>query len=294
MPINPKLKAQLEADTTMTDDYRTKLIATLEDAPPSVQNNWMSQSDYTRQVNEFKQQQTEWKGKADKFYDESKAAVEGFKSEAEKAKEAAAQAQARLAELEASGGGGGLPKVPDAIVNEIAGLKNLITSLESKFTGAVSKDDLNKAYQSAVGFIGEQVFEMNEISATHQERFGKRFTKSDQEKLIEYANKRSTELGHRISLDEAYNQMNSEDIKKLERTTIEKEVEEKLRTAHQIPGGGDGAAGGAPTERGPAQIRLEQEQNRRNGVTDASKIGYADWREAALAGANELVSEGKG
>lgn len=295
MPINPKLKAHLEG-MTMDDAYRTKMIAVLEDAPPDVQNLWMAQNDYTKQVNEFKTHQTEWKTKADEFYTKSNAAIEGYKTETQTAKDAMEQAKARIAELEAAGGGGGggLPRVPDeAITKEIAGLKTLLTGLESKLGNVVTKEALDQVYQQAVGFIGEQMVDLNEIAAEHQERFGKRFTKADQSELVDYANKKATELKHSVSLSEAYNMKFGDELEKQKVAKIEKEVEERLRTKNMIPGGGDGPAGGAPIERGPAQIRLEQENNRRNGVTDASKIGYSDWREAASAGANELVAEGK-
>lgn len=298
MPINPKLKAQLEADKTMTDDYRAKLIATLDDAPPSVQNNWMSQSDYTRQVNEFKETQTEWKTRADKFHSDTEKAVEAWKAEVASANTAVEQARARIAELEAggtgTGTGAGIPKVPDeAVIKELNGLKTLISSIEGKIGTAVTKEDLNGAYTSAVSFIGQQVFDMDEISARHQETFGVRFDKEKRAALIDFANKKSAELGHRVSLDDAYTMQMGDDLKKKEREKIEAEAIEKYKTHHSVPGGGDDVSGGAGNERGPAQIRLEQEQNRRAGVTDASKIGHATWQEAAAAAAQELVAEGK-
>ncbi len=288
MPINPKLKAQLEADKTMTDEYRTSLIATLEDAPPSVQNYWMSQDDYTRKTNEYKKQM-------DKFYADSTVAVEAYKTEAQKAQEASAAAAARIAELEAAGTSA-VPKVPgqdEAIAKELSGLKTLITDLDSKFGAVVTKEQLEQVYQQAVGFIGEQILDLNEISAQHQERFGKRFTKTEQGELVTFANQKATELKHPVSLDEAYKMKFGTELDKLKEQEIERRVEEKLKTAHTIPGGLDGAAGGSPVERGPAQIRIEQETNRRAGITDASKAGYATWQEAAAAGANELVAEGK-
>jgi hypothetical protein len=290
VPINPKLKAQFEAMTTMDPEYRAKLIATLDDAPADVQNLWMSQSDYTRTSNEYKQ-------KMDKFYADSTAAVEAYKSDAQKAQEAADAAKARIAELEA---GAGVPKVPgadEAVTRELAGLKTLLTGIEGKIGTVITKEELDKqlntAYQAAVQFIGETQFEIDEISAKHQETFGKRFDKTARTALIDFANKESVRLGHRVPLQDAYNMQMGEELKKQERAAIEKEIEEKYKTNHGIPGGSDGAAGGSPIERGPAQIRLEQEANRRAGITDASKVGYADWREAANAAASELVSEGK-
>lgn len=296
MPINPKLKAQLEADKTMTDDYRTKLIATLDDAPPSVQNNWMSQSDYTRQVNELKETQTEWKTRADKFHTDTEKAVDAWKAEVASANTAVEQAKARIAELELAGGGtgAGLPKVPDeAVLKELTGLKSLLTTLEGKIGTSVTKDDLNGAYTSAVSFIGQQVFDMDEISARHQEVFGVRFDKEKRAALIDFANKKSTELGHRVSLDDAYSLQMGDELKKKEREKIETEAIEKYKTNHSVPGGGDDVSGGASNERGPAQIRLEQEQNRRAGVTDVNKVGHATWQEAAAAAAQELEAEGK-
>jgi hypothetical protein len=287
------MKAIIEADKTMTPEYKASLIATFEDAPAEFQNGWMAQSDYTRQVNEFKNQQTDWKVKADRFYADSTAAVEAYKSDAQKAQEAADAAKARIAELEA---GAVVPKVPgadDAVVKELAGLKTLLGGLETKIGTTVTKEELNNLYQGAVGFIGEQMLDLNEIAAQHQERFGKRYTKAEQAELVTFANTKAVELKHPITLTEAYAMKHGEDLKKQERAQIEKEIEEKYKTNHSIPGAADGAAGGSPIERGPAQIRLEQEANRRAGVTDPSKAGYADWREAAAAGASELVAEGK-
>jgi hypothetical protein len=289
MPINPKLKTQFES-MTMDDAYRAKLIATIEDAPADVQNLWMAQNDFTQKSNKYKQEM-------DKFYADSTAAVEAYKSDAQKAQEAADAAKARIAELEA---GAGVPKVPgadDAVVRELAGLKTLLGGLETKIGTTITKEDLDKqlntAYQAAVQFIGETQFEIDEISAKHQETFGKRFDKVARTALIDFANKESVRLGHRVPLQDAYNMQMGEELKKQERAAIEREVEEKYKTNHGIPGGSDGAAGGSPIERGPAQLRIEQEANRRAGITDASKIGYSDWREAAAAGASELVAEGK-
>src|SRR5882672_9736040 len=108
MPINPKLKEHLEKQT-MDEGYRTRLLATLEDAPPDVQNLWMSQADYTRQVNQFKEEQKTWKATADKFYADSNVSIDGWKTELKKANDSITAAQARIAELEA---GGGAPRTP--------------------------------------------------------------------------------------------------------------------------------------------------------------------------------------
>lgn len=287
MPINPKLKQQFEA-MTMDEAYRTKLIATMEDAPADVQNLWMAQNDYTQKTNDYK-------GKMDKFYADSAAAVEIYKTDAQTAKDAADAAKARIAELEAAGNNG-LAKPPgsdEAVMREIGGLKTLLTGLEGKFGATVTKEELNNVYQSAVGFIGEQVLDLNEIAAQHQERFGKRYTKAEQSELVDYANKKAVELKHAVSLPEAYAMKHGVELEKQKEAEIERRLEEKYKTNHGIPGGGEGAAGGSPIERGPAQIRIEQESNRRAGITDPAKAGYADWREAAAAGANELVNEGK-
>lgn len=294
MPINPKLKTHFEA-MPMDDAYRAKLIATMEDAPADVQNLWMAQADYNRQTNEFKTSQTEWKVKADKFYADSTAAVEAYKTDAQTAKEAADAARARIAELEAAGGNGlqKPPGVDDAMMREIGGLKTLLTGLEGKIGSSVTKEELNNVYQSAVGFIGEQMVDLNEISAQHMERFNKRYTKEEQVALVKYANEKAAELKHPVSLTEAYAMKHGTELEKQKEAEIERRIEEKYKTNHGIPGGGDGAAGGAPIERGPAQIRIEQEANRRAGITDPTKAGYADWREAAAAGASELVNEGK-
>lgn len=285
MPINPKLKAQFEADTTMTPEYREKLLATLEDAPASVQSGWLAQADYSRQTQKYKAEMED-------FYSKSTIAVNQHQEVAKRAEEARVAAEARLAELEA----GGVPKIPGqefADAKEIAGLKTLIQGLDTKLTEFSTKADLNTAYQSAVGFIGEQMLTLNELAAQHAEKFGKRFTINDQKELVTFANTRAKELNRTVSLDEAYAMKHGDDIKKKETERLEAEITERIMTAHKIPGGVDGPVGGAPIDKGPAQIRMEQEANRRAGKTDAAAAGYQTWQEAAAAGANELVSEGK-
>ena len=103
MPINPKLKLQLES-MTMDDAYRAGLIAQLENAPAEVQNLWMSNNDYTRNANALKAEQQEWKKKADNFYDTSNASISGWKAEVAKVNDELAAAKAKLATLEGGGG----------------------------------------------------------------------------------------------------------------------------------------------------------------------------------------------
>lgn len=290
MPINPKLKAHLEQQT-MDEGYRTRLIATLEDAPPDVQNLWMSQADYTRQVNQFKETQNTWKVTADDFYTKSNASIEGWKAELKKANDSIATANARIAELEAGGGTPRTPAQEDAVAAEIKGLKNVITTLESKIGTGVTKEDLDKAYQSAVGFIGDQLISINEIGARHQEVFGKRMTKEDTNELIKFANEESARLGYRITLDDAYDRKHKDEIQKKHDDDVAKKAIEADRTTRQVPTGGEGGVGPGAPEQGPLQQRLGELRNREAGAKTGT--GYATWQEAAAAGADELVKEGK-
>jgi hypothetical protein len=299
MPINPKLKEIIDNRTDMTAEYKASLLAVMENATPDFQNGWIAQQDYTRQVNAFKAEQQEWKTKADKFYNESNAVIDGWKSEVTKANSAVAAAQARIAELEAGAGGtNGLPRTPtqdDAALKEISQLKTLIAGLESKLpqnviTADVLETKLNGAYQSAVGFIGEQVLTLSELAAKHQATFGERFDKAKQEQLITYANEQSTKLGHRISLDQAYDMQYAEQSRKKWETDKEKEITERVTSTLRVPGAAGSPAAGT-SELGPLQIRMRELDNQAAGKTDGA--GYRSWQEAAAAGADELVKEGK-
>lgn len=293
MPINPKLKEQLEK-TTMDDGYRQKLITMLDDAPADVQNLWMAREDYTRQVNAFNEEKKTWKATADKFYTDSNAAIDGWKAEVKKNTDALTAAQARITELE-NNGGLRTPGQEDAAVKEIAGLKTLITSLESKLsTGVITPEVLDQklqgAYQSAVGFLGDQILTINELAAKHQMTFGERFDKAKQEALITFANEQSTKLGHRLSLDQAYEMQYADQSRKKWEADKEKEITERVTSQNRIPGA-QGPAGPGVSDKGPLQIRLDEIKNQESGVKDGA--GYRTWQEAAAAGADELIKEGK-
>lgn len=288
MPINPKLKEHL-TQMKMDENYRQSLIATLEDAPGDVQNLWLGQAEVTRQLNELKTEKAAWKTKADEFYTKSETAIEAWKGEVQKANAAVAAAQARIAELEA---GGGPPKTAaeeDAVAKEIKALKDAVTSFESKMGKAVTEEQLNKAYQNAVGYIGDSFLDTIEISARHQEQFGKRMTKTEIGELIQFANEKSKALGHSITLEDAYGMKYGEDLKKKEHDAIAAKAIEEYKTRHELPTGA--APGGAPPlEKGPLQIRLDQERQLAAGKKEGY---YTDWREAAAAAGDELVKEGK-
>lgn len=294
MPINPKLKEQLEK-AQMDEAYRTKLIQTLEDAPADVQNLWMTREDYTRQVNAFKTEQTEWKTKADKFYSDSNAAIDSWKSEVKKAQDAVTAANARIAELE-SGSGFRTPGQDDAALKEIAGLKTLITQLEAKLpqnvvTTEVLNNELGKAYQSAVGFLGEQNIKLRAIEKRHESVFGANtFGEKETEELIVFANEQSQKEGRRVSLDDAYKMKYGTDLQKRHDEEVARKAVEADRSTRQVPVG-SGPAGPGVSEKGPLQIRLEELSNRDSGAKDGG--GYRDWKEAAAAAADELVKEGK-
>jgi hypothetical protein len=292
MPINPKLKEQLEK-TQMDEKYRANLIATLEDAPADVQNLWMSREDYTRQANALKAEKADWDVKNKDFYDKSNAAVTAWKDEVKKANDAVTAAQARIAELEAAGGSGRggerTPAEEDAVSKEIAKLSAGITGLQERLKSVVTPDELNKKWQDGIGFIGDQILTINEIQASHIEKFGKRMTKAEITELIKFTNDQAA-LGKNLDLSEAYTAKNADELKKLERAQWEKEWAEKHNTNQNVPGGGGPGGPGAPG-RGPLELRLEQERNRTSGGTGDK--GYATWQEAAAAAGQELVNEGK-
>lgn len=298
MPINPKLKEQL---TTMPMDekYRAELLATLDNAPADVQNLWMGQAEVTRQLNEIKTTQGDWKVKADKFYTDSNASIDGWKSEVTKANDALKAAQARITELEAGGGagagaGGGAPDA--GTLKEIAGLKTLIQQLETKLPqNVITEDKLNehlgRAYQSAVGFIGEQTIKIRAIEKRHEATFGANtFGEKETEELIKYANELSTAEGRRIGLEDAYTKKYGTELQKKHDDQVGAAAVESFKTTQGAPGGAGPAGPGAP-ERGPLQIRLDELANRDSGAKDG--VGFRDWREASAAAADELVKEGK-
>jgi hypothetical protein len=284
MPINPKLKEQLTkqiADAT----YRDKLIATLEDAPPEVQNNWMSQEDYTRQANELKTDKAKWLD----FHEKTKTAATDWEKQVKQANDAVAAAQARILELETTGGGTRTPEQDTAVMAEIKKLSEGIAAVQTKFGSMVTTDVLDKKYQDAVGFIGDQLLTINEIQAEHQEKFGKRLTKAQITELVAFTNEQA-QKGKVLTLDEAYKVKNADEIKKLEYAAWEKDYAEKHKTISEVPGAG-GPGGPGPAGKGPLEIRIEQDRVRATGGTGDK--GFTTWQEAAAAAGQELVNEGK-
>lgn len=290
MAINPKLKAQLDS-MTMDDAYRAKLVAALDDAPADVQNLWMAQQEFTRNINAHNEEKRAWKATADDFYTKSNTAVDAWKAEVKKATDTANALQARITELEAGGGTVRTPGQEDAAAAEIKGLRTLLGNIEAKLTGVVTKENLDGAYQSAVGFIGEQLLTLNELDAQHRDTFGKRLTKADNEAIIAHANEMSKKLGHQVSLEESYKDKFGTELKDKERETIRNEEAEKLKSG-QVPNGGTGGTSTGPggPGKGPLEIRLDQVRDMNAGKTNA---GFGTWQEAAAAAADELVKEGK-
>lgn len=290
MPINPKLKDQLTRQITDAG-YRDKLIATLEDAPPEVQNNWMSQEEYTREKNAFKQEQTTWKAAADKFYADSNVAIKGHEAEAQKARDLAAAAQARIAELEAGGGALKTPGQEDAIAKEVAALKTMISGLETKLSGVVTEDKLGQAYQNAVGFMGEQTLVLDDISAEYHALTGKRMTRAEKLELITHANELGAKKGIRVGLDEAFQSKYGADAEKKKIDAAVAAGIEQYKTTHELPGGGSpGPGGSAGPEKGPLEIRLAELRDLDAGKKDGIA---SSWQEASRQAADELVKEGK-
>jgi len=293
MPINDKLKTQLAA-MPMDEAYRAKLLETLEDAPPDIQNLWMAREDYTRQVNAFRAEQADWKAKADKFYDDSNTAIDGWKAEVKKFQDVATAAQTRITELEGVTAATPATAQPDpAVLKEITGLKTMMTALEAKLAEAgkdvVRTNDLEKAYANAVGFIGENVTYLREIERKHQDTFGQYFDREKVEDLFKFANDLSQKEGRRVSLDKAYDTKYGTELQKKHDEAVAAKAIEDYRSRQEIPTGQVAGGAGIP-DKGPLQIRLDQERQAQSGKKEGF---YGDWREAAAAAADELVKEGK-
>lgn len=296
MPINPKLKEHLEKNVQMDDKYRAGLIAMLDDAPADVQNLWMAQADYTRQVNAFKAEQVDWKKKADDYYDTSNKNIAAWQGEVKKAQDAATAAQARVTELEALRASGGTID-DNALSKEITRLNSAITDLNNgidaklaeKLKGFVTPDGLQQKYTDAVGFMGQWVLELEEIGATHQEMTGKRMTRAEKEELIKFTNDESQRLGHMITPTQAYDAKYKDDHQKLHDAKVAADAVAQYKSQNHLPTGDLNAGPGSP-ELGPMQMRLKQEREAQNGKKDGY---YSSWQEAAAAGGQELVNEGK-
>lgn len=290
MALNPKLREQIQKMSGMSDEYRENLMQTLEEAPPDLQNLWMSREEYTREKNAFKAEQADWKAKADDFYEKSNKNIAAWQKERDEAIAASRAAQARIAELEGGNGGVRTPAEEDAVAKEVRAMKETIAKLEERFTTVVTPDALEKAKREAAGYMGEQFLDIAETQARHLERTGKRLDKAAIAELVTFTNDKGKELGHPISLEEGYSLRFKEDIEKEREREIEKRVEERLKTQRSVPSA-SGPSGSAPAEMGPLQIRLREETNRANGAKDG--VGFRDWKEAAAAAADELVKEGK-
>lgn len=290
MPINPKLKAQLEK-TISDEGYRTRLIETLEDAPPDVQNLWMSKEEYTRDKNAFNEEKKKHEGEMKKFYDESKLAVTGWEAEATKHRTAFEQAQARLAELEKAGA----PSADAGTNTEIAGLKTLMnelkTSFDTRLKDVVNQAGLDAAAKQYVGWTADQVFRMDEVAAQFQETFGRRMTYADKDELIRYNNELASK-GTMLNLEEAFAKKNGEKLEENKKKQWEVEYEKTHKSLQPPTGGSGGAPGPSGGEKGPLQIRLDQLQREANGDKTGPRI-YKDWKEASAAAADDLVKQGK-
>lgn len=289
MPINPKLKEQLTRQIS-DEAYRNKLIATLEDAPAEVQNNWMAADDYTRQVNAFKTEQAAWKTKADQYYTDTTAKVQEWERSVQTATTELANAKARIAELETGGGHTRTPAEEDAVAKEVKALQTTIADLNTKLANVVTPDKLSAAYQDAVGFLGDQMLTISELQAKHQETFGKRLDKTQIGELITFANEQTKAKGHQVTLEEAYDMKNKAEMQRLHDERVANEAIEKFKSTNHVPTGA-GPGGPGPVGKGPLEVRLDQERVRAAGG-DGDK-GFATWQEAAAAAGQELVKEGK-
>lgn len=291
MPINPKLKKQLETEIKMDDAYRARLLEALEDAPADVQNLWMGQSEVTRRLNEIKAEQEDWAKKNDKFYKDSNLAIEQWKTQVTTAETEAAAARARVAELEAGGGTLKTPAEEDATAKELKEMRAILATVTGKLEKVVTPDGLNSAYKDAVGFMGEQSIKLRKIEKLHEQTFGEDFGEEKTLELIKFANEKSAEEGRRIPLDRAYEMQMADAIKKKHDEQVAAKAIEEYKSRTETPGSASPSGGTGPVGRGPLEIRLAQERERAAG--GAGDKGYATWQEAAAEGGRELVKEGK-
>ena len=298
MPINPKLKAIIDANPNMSADYKANLIETLGNADPDFQNGWMANADYTRNTNAWKTEKDKFTAEMTDFYTKSKTALsqwEAKAADADKYKTAADQAAARIAELEA--GGIRTPGAEDAAQKEIAGLKSLLTNLQTtidtKLANVATDEKLTEQGKAWAGYIGNQILTLDETASRHQEITGKRMTLAEKHALIEHANKMSAADGGRpVGLDKAYEDMNKDTIKSAERQQWEKEYAETHKSQFTPQGGQGGVPGPSGPELGPLQIRLAELEREARGDKTGAPI-YKDWKEASAAAAKDLVNQGK-
>lgn len=260
MALNAKLKAHFEGQIAagkMSKDYGDRLIATLEDAPADIQNGWLANEDYNRQMNEHKDNVAKWK----KWEADSQATLDRTAAEA-------AANQARVAELEAKIASGDLTMGDQNVVAQQ--IKDLKASMESKFStaGFITKEDLQKEIEKAqtgvLNFMGNFQSQQRSIDERNIQAFGKPMSRTEHDELITFASEKAKALGRNVELEEAYELKNGAAIREKE---IDSRVQAKLKdelTRLNIPGAGGGPGGGGSegADRGPLQELLAKAQGK--------------------------------
>jgi len=256
MPLNAKLKAHIDEQVAagkMTKEYGEQLSKSLGDLPDDFQGGWLRQSDYDRLMNEGKSKLET----ADKWITWEKEA----RPRHEQMQKDLTAKEVEIADLKAKVASGVFtPREEDAMAKEIGELKTTIVGLQGEMkktiegSGFIKQTDLDNAYSRLAGFMGEQVLTLQDLNRQHRATFDKELSKADSEALFTFANDKTKELGHPISLEQAYKMKYEADYQKVweEKKTAEitKDVQSRLNTP--VPGGG------APPEKGPLQIRMEQ------------------------------------
>lgn len=252
MPLNPKLKAIIDADTTMTPEYKVELSKVMGEASAEFQNNWMANQDYQRRSNTLTEREKKWLD-WEKVANDTVAAKELELS----------QAQEKVRDLEAQLTTAAATGTPAEVTKLIADLKGAVTGLQEKIskTAYVTPEDLDKkiseATKHAVGFMGDHVGTRDRIQHQHFATFGKHLTPTELDDVITFTNEQSKTLGRQLGFEEGYQLKHKEEIKKAETEKLHAEWEKDYATRNGTPT----SAGGTP-EKGPLQIRMEQTQGK--------------------------------
>lgn len=291
-------KKQVE-DQKMSQEYADKLLDVLKDAPDDIQAGWLSQQDYQRNMNELKGEREAFnqeKEKWTKWYDDTNTAAKERKQQLEEAVNQRAELQKQVEELQTKLQAGGLDpddenaaqKLIGDMKTEIAGLK---TQLESALTPEKLDEVLNKKSQGLVNFMDGSWTELQAIRDRHNQTFGTVFDMNkDKEALLAFMNEKADELGHPITLTQAYDMKYADEYRKKweddKTTELRKEIEEEVRTQHGVPTSPDGTPipqGGQPS---PFQDYM-------SGKRPADLPEDASQHDVAMAAAAALRAEGK-
>ncbi len=305
MALKDKLRKLIDADQTMTPDYRKVYIAQLENAPDAFQDaqiaryeGGLRQEDYDRRMNEGKaalekEKQdwvktekvpwAEWYTKAQKADTERQAALKAAQDELGKLKKDHQVLMDKIASGELTAG------EENEAYKQLTGIRDQITKipqdLEAKFQNLLSKDEAVRAQ----GQIYDNMFTVEDLLDEHRQKYPN--IPITRRKLIEAMNENKL-TGDEEGIRKAYDIVTADARKQAEAKAYEDkvnaEVEERLkkeRSKTDFPM--DGGSGGDVII-GPLQQRLTQ----LNKTVDPMAAG-APPGSAAAAAAAELRAEGK-